>query len=82
MQDETPQNEATPQSENVETTTGETAEERCIRGGAVMDAALIAAGTLGPTLPVVAQWGKDAWDAHNEQKQEQPEIILPPGTEE
>jgi hypothetical protein len=81
MQDETPQNEATPQSENVETTTGDTADERLVRGGAVTDAALV----IGPTLPVVAAWGLgklDAkLDAKNEQKQDA-EIILPSGTEE
>jgi hypothetical protein len=81
MQDETPQQVATAQGGNVETITGdattaETAEERCI-GGAVMDAAVI----IAPTLPVVAAWGLKKLDEHNEQKQQQPEIILPPGTE-
>jgi hypothetical protein len=37
---------------------------------------------VAPLLPVVAQWGKDAWDAHNEGKQDAPEILLPPGVED
>ena len=76
MSDETPQPQ---QPENVNGASVESVEriERSA-GTVITDVAL----GLSPLLPVAAQMGKDWWDDHNAQKQDQPQVILPPGVED
>ena len=52
--------------------------ERCTDPAAVAAAVI---STVGALSPVVA-WGLGKLDDHNAQKQDQPQVILPPGVED